>query len=54
MASNPKIAPQVEVVLEKKIMQVSEPKPVGSKQRVRDLLVDVFAGHQDFLGWTPD
>lgn len=54
MAANPQIVPQMELVVETKTMKVSEPKPAGLKQRVRDLLVDIFAGHQEFLGWTPE
>ena len=50
----PCIAPPVEQPVEKKPMQVREPKPAGLKQRVRDLLFDIFKGHEEFLGWTPD
>jgi len=51
----PCIAPEVEIPVEKKpLIRVSEPKPAGPKQRVRDLLVAIFEGHEEFLGWTPD
>jgi hypothetical protein len=40
--------------VEKKATPVNEPKPVGVKQRVQDLLVAIFEGHEEFLGWTPD
>ena len=52
----PCIAPPVEPPVEnkEKTAQVREPKPVVPKQRVRDLLVKIFEGHQEFLGWTPD
>ncbi len=48
------IAPEVEPLVENKPMRVDEPKPVGWKQRVRYLLVAIFEGHEEFLGWTPD
>jgi hypothetical protein len=48
------IAPQVEPPVEKKATPVEEPKPIGWKQRVRDLLIAIFKGHEEFLGWTPD
>jgi len=54
MAANPKIAPHVDLALEKQTMQVCEPKRVGLKQRVRNLLAEIFKGHKEFLGWTPD
>ncbi|MGO9518374.1 MAG: hypothetical protein ACLPND_15145 [Candidatus Korobacteraceae bacterium] len=50
----PCIAPPVEMRIEKKTVRVSELKPEGLKQRVRDLLVAIFEGHEEFLGWTPD
>ncbi len=30
------------------------PNEIDRKQRVRNLLVTIFAGHEEFLGWTPD
>ena len=48
------IAPEVESPVEKRPERVDEPKPVGWKQWVRDLLVAIFEGHEEFLGWTPD
>jgi len=48
------VAPEVELPVEKKPPQFHEPKPVSLKQRVRDLLVEIFEGHEEFLGWTPD
>jgi hypothetical protein len=51
----PCIAPTVEPpVEEKKTVQVREPKPVVPQQPVRSLLLQVFEGHLEFLGWTPD
>lgn len=48
------IAPEVESPVEKKPAQVDEPKPIGWKQRIRNLLIAIFEGHEEFLGWTPD
>ena len=48
------IAPDVDPLVEEKREPVEEPKPVGWKQRVRELLVAIFEGHEEFLGWTPD
>jgi len=48
------VAPEVEAPVDKKPMRVSEPKPVSLKQRVRDLMIAIFEGHEEFLGWTPD
>ncbi len=31
-----------------------EPTPIGLEQRLRNLLVAIFEGHEEFLGWTPD
>jgi len=30
------------------------PKEIGWEQRVGNLLVTIFQGHEEFLGWTPD
>jgi len=54
MAANPNITPQVKMVFDKKTMQVCDPKPVDLTQRIRDLLVEIFEEHEEFLGWTPD
>jgi hypothetical protein len=54
MAANPNVAPQVKTVVEKEIIRLCEPKPVTLKQRVRNLLVKMFKGYEEFLGWTPD
>ena len=50
----PCIAPPVEMPVEKIPLRVSEPKPVSLKERIRALLVAIFEGHEEFLGWTPD
>jgi hypothetical protein len=56
MAACPTIAPEEEIAVEKKIRKVyvPTPKPVSPKQGVKGLLFEIFEGHEDFLGWTPD
>jgi hypothetical protein len=54
MAASPNVASQVKPVLEEKILRASDPQPVALKQRVRDLLVEIFEGYIEFLGWTPN
>jgi hypothetical protein len=54
MAANPNVVPQVKTVVEKKVMRLCEPQPLTLKQRVRKLLIKIFKGHEQFLGWTPD
>jgi len=58
MAANPIISPEEELAVEKKTLKVCEPKakprPRGPKQPVRDLLFEIFEGHEEFLGLTPD
>ncbi len=54
------LEPEVEspVELELPVEKISEPpyapKPTNLKQRVRDLLITIFKGHEEYLGWTPD
>jgi hypothetical protein len=54
MAANPNIAPQLELVPKKKNLEVLETESVSLKKRVRDLLMEIFEGHEEFLGRTPD
>jgi hypothetical protein len=54
MAANPNFVPRVKTVFEKENIKLCEPKPVTLKQRVRNLLIKMFKGHEEFLGWTPD
>lgn len=58
MAASPVIAPEEEIVFEKKTLKVREPKltakAVSRKQRVKDTLAKLFEGREEFLGWTPD
>ncbi len=60
------IAPPEELQIEEKPVWVNEPRleprsepepepgPLGWKQHVRALLVAIFEGHEEFLGYTPD
>jgi hypothetical protein len=48
------ITPEVEPLVEERSVRVDEQKPIDWKQRVRDLLIAIFEGHEEFLGWTPD
>ena len=52
------IEPEVESPVEEERLHVdkakSEPEPQGPKQRIRALLAEIFSGHEEFLGWTPD
>jgi len=48
--------PEVETLIEEEPAPVQEPesKPPARNERLRNLLVTIFAGHEEFLGWTPD
>ena len=54
MAARPIITPEEEIAFEQKTLKVHEskltPKPVGPRQRVKDMLVPIFKGHEEFLG----
>jgi hypothetical protein len=54
MAANPNVVPQGKTVVEKEIIRLCEPKRLTLKQRVRNLLIKMFKGYEEFLGWTPD
>jgi len=54
MAASPNVASQVKPAFEEKILRACDPQPVAMKQRVRDLLVEIFEGYIEFVGWTPD
>lgn len=47
------IAPEVERPVEKKTSPVRQPEP-KSKHPFRDVLIEIFRGHAEFLGCTPD
>jgi len=46
--------PEPETMVEEEYVRLDEPAPVGRKQHVRDLLVAIFKGHEEYLGLTPD
>lgn len=49
------IVPPVESPVEKKTLRTYEPKPVRPNPPApKSLLYEIFEGHEDFLGWTPD
>jgi hypothetical protein len=49
------ITPEEELTFEKKAPKISEPKPSSEvKPPKRSLLAEIFAGHEEFLGYTPD
>jgi hypothetical protein len=54
MAANPNVISQAKVAPDKQAMQIAEPMPVTLTYRLRDLLIQMFEGYQEFLGWTPD
>jgi hypothetical protein len=54
MATSSDIAPQVKLVFEKQTVEAAKQKGVGLAAPGRDLLIKIFKGHEEFLGWTPD
>jgi hypothetical protein len=54
MAANPNIISQAKVASDKQTIQIAQAKPVTLKKQVRDLLIEMFEGYLEFLGWTPD
>jgi hypothetical protein len=54
LMATPTIAPQLKVPVEKKASGLRESKPIEPKRSVRNLLVEIFEGHEEFLGCTPD
>jgi hypothetical protein len=52
------VEPEVEVPVEPSAKPMYEPAyepgPASLKQRIRHLLVTIFEGHEEFLGYTPD
>jgi hypothetical protein len=54
MAANPNIAPQIERTFKQETVRADDQHPVGLTQRVFDLLLEIFEGYEEFLGWTPD
>ncbi|MFZ0308594.1 MAG: hypothetical protein WCA76_04765 [Candidatus Sulfotelmatobacter sp.] len=55
MVTAPTLAPEEEeLAVEKRTVKLSEPKPPARKQPSRNLLSEIFEGHEEFLGLTPD
>jgi hypothetical protein len=56
MAASPRIAPQVKPTFKIRTPKLCEPKPkpklVAPNPGVRDVLVKIFAGYEEFLGGT--
>jgi len=54
MAAPPCIDPELEQPVEEQLDSSEGPKPPARKRRLRELLIAIFEGHEEFLGWTPD
>ncbi len=55
MTTSPVLDPEVETEVEEETTKISEPKlPTPFRQKPRTLLEEIFEGHEDFLGYTPD
>jgi hypothetical protein len=54
MAANPNVVTDMELASEKEGVEIAKAKPVILKKRIRNLLIDIFEGHEEFLGRTPD
>lgn len=48
------LEPELETVVQEEPVQDEAPQPASRKDRIRNLLMTMFAGHEEFLGWTPD
>jgi hypothetical protein len=54
MAANPSVVPQVKVDSELRTLQIVESEVVTPRKSLRDLLLEIFKGHEEYLGRTPD
>jgi hypothetical protein len=54
MAANPKIISAMHSVPKEEVRRALQAKPIDIKQRIQNLLIKIFHGHEDFLGRTPD
>jgi hypothetical protein len=54
MAANPKVISAMHIMPKEEATRTLESKPTDVKQRILDLLIKIFHGHEDFLGRTPD
>lgn len=48
------LEPEVEIPVAENPEPAYAPMPTDPKRRVRDLLIEIFKGHEEYLGWTPD
>jgi hypothetical protein len=46
--------PELEMPVQENPLPTGAPKPSVREHRFRKLLVTIFAGHEEYLGWTPD
>ncbi len=58
MAASAIISPEEETAVEEETRKTGEPelkpKTVEPKRQRRNTVLEIFEGHEDFLGWTPD
>lgn len=54
MAANPNIVPQLKLALENKSIPFPKPGETSLNRRIHDLLQEIFEGHEEYLGCTPD
>jgi hypothetical protein len=54
MSANAVLDPPEELIAEEKSPQIYEPKLKPVAPRKLSLLEEIFKGHQEFLGLTPD
>jgi hypothetical protein len=55
MTANSVLEPEVEPKVEKKTVNLSGPKPATPlRPKRRTLLEEIFEGHEEYLGYTPD
>jgi hypothetical protein len=48
------VAPEIESSVEEKELRSVEPKQLEPRRPVRSLLSEIFEGHREYLGYTPD
>jgi hypothetical protein len=55
MTISPVLDPEAETELERETAKVPKTKiPTPLRPKPRTLIEEIFEGHQDFLGYTPD
>lgn len=48
------VAPEIESSVEEEEIKSVEPRPLEPKPPVRSLSTEIFEGHMEYLGYTPD